>query len=52
MFYTLKEEVLIDRNEKKVRVEYIKNEELKRGKYKVHLYTKNYKIGSGEFFIK
>jgi len=52
MFYTLKEEVLIDRNEKIVSVEYIKNEELKRGIYKVHLYTKNYKIGSGEFLVK
>ena len=52
MFYSLKEEVLIDRNEKKVSVEYIKNEELKRGNYKVHLYTKNYKIGSGEFLVK
>ncbi len=52
MFYTIKEEVLIDRNEKKVSVEYIKNEEFKRGTYRVYLYTNNYKIGSGEFLVK
>ena len=52
LFYTIKEEVLIDRNEKKISVEYNKNEEFKRGTYNVHLYTNNYKIGSGEFLVK
>ena len=51
-FYTIKDEILIDRNEKELTLNYSKNEELEKGKYKVHIYTKDYKLGTGEFLIK
>ncbi len=51
-FYTIKDEILIDRNEKDLTLNYSKNEELEKGKYIVHIYTKDYKIGRGEFLIK
>ena len=52
MFYTLNEELLIDKSEKNLNVTYSINEEFKKGKYKVNLFTDDYKIGSGEFLIK
>ena len=52
MFFTIKEEVLIDKSEKKLSVEYLINDEFNKGTYLVTLYTDEYKIGSGEFLIK
>ena len=52
MFFTIKEEVLIDKSEKKLSVEYIINDEFNKGTYLVKLFTDEYKIGSGEFLIK
>ena len=52
MFFTIKEEVLIDKSEKKLSVEYLINDEFNKGTYLVKLYTDEYKIGSGEFLIK
>ena len=52
LFYTIKEEILVDRFEKKLRLEYEKNEDFNRGVHKVVLYTKNYIIGSSEFLVK
>lgn len=52
MFFTMKEEVLIDKSEKKLSVEYLINDEFNKGTYLVKLYTDEYKIGSGEFLIK
>ena len=52
MFFTIKEEVLIDKSEKKLSVEYSINDEFNKGTYLVTLYTDEYKIGSGEFLIK
>ena len=51
-FYTVKEEVLVDRFKKELSIDYIKNEDFNKGLHKVHFYTNNYKIGSGEFLIK
>ena len=47
MFYTLNEELLIDKSEKNLNVTYSINEEFKKGKYKVNLFTDDYKIGRG-----
>ena len=52
LFYTIKEEILVDRFEKKLSLEYEKNEDFNRGVHKVVLYTKNYIIGSSEFLVK
>ena len=52
MFFTIKEEILIDKSEKKLSVEYSINDEFNKGTYLVTLYTDEYKIGSGEFLIK
>ena len=52
MFFTIKEEVLIDKSEKKLSVEYLINDEFNKGTYLVKLYTDEYKIGNGEFLIK
>ena len=46
------EELLIDKSEKNLNVTYSINEEFKKGKYKVNLFTDDYKIGSGEFLVK
>ena len=51
-FYTIKEGVLVDRYKKELSINYIKNQEFDRGLHKVHFYTNEYKIGSGEFLIK
>ncbi|RPG64031.1 MAG: hypothetical protein CBE50_002225 [Flammeovirgaceae bacterium TMED290] len=52
MFYSTKDEILIDRSEMTYNLEYIKSEELNKGEYQVILYTNNYEIGRGEFIIK
>ena len=52
MFFTIKEEVLIDKSEKKLSVEYLINDEFNKGTYLVKLFTDEYKIGSAEFLIK
>ena len=52
MFFTIKEEVLIDKSEKRLSVEYLINDEFNKGTYLVKLYTDEYKIGNGEFLIK
>tara|TARA_B100001057_G_scaffold57287_1_gene50776 strand:+ start:15 stop:893 length:879 start_codon:yes stop_codon:yes gene_type:complete len=52
MFFTIKEEVLIDKSEKKLSVEYLINDEFNKGTYLVKLFTDEYEIGSGEFLIK
>ena len=51
-FYTIKEGVLVDRSKKELSINYIKNQEFNKGLHKVHFYTNQYKIGSGEFLIK
>lgn len=51
-FYTIKEGVLVDRSKKELSINYIKNQEFDKGLHKVHFYTNEYKIGSGEFLIK
>tara|TARA_B100002019_G_scaffold5600_1_gene4537 strand:+ start:7709 stop:8587 length:879 start_codon:yes stop_codon:yes gene_type:complete len=51
-FYTIKEGVLVDRSKKELNINYIKNQEFDKGLHKVHFYTNEYKIGSGEFLIK
>ncbi len=51
-FYTIKEGVLVDRYKKELSINYIKNQEFDKGLHKVHFYTNEYKIGSGEFLIK
>ena len=51
-FYTIKEGVLVDRFKKELSINYIKNQEFDKGLHKVHFYTNEYKIGSGEFLIK
>ena len=51
-FYTIKEGVLVDRSKKELSINYIKNQEFDKGLHKVHFYTNEYKIGSGEFSIK
>ena len=51
-FYTIKEGVLVDRSKKELSIIYIKNQEFDKGLHKVHFYTNEYKIGSGEFLIK
>lgn len=51
-FYTIKEGVLVDRSKKELSINYIKNQEFDKGLHKVHFYTNQYKIGSGEFLIK
>ncbi len=51
-FYTIKEGVLVDKSKKELSINYIKNQEFDKGLHKVHFYTNEYKIGSGEFLIK
>ena len=51
-FYTIKEDILVDRSKKELSINYIKNQEFDKGLHKVHFYTNEYKIGSGEFLIK
>lgn len=51
-FYTIKEGILVDRSKKELSINYIKNQEFDKGLHKVHFYTNEYKIGSGEFLIK
>lgn len=51
-FYTIKEGVLVDRFKKELSINYIKNQEFVSGLHKIHFYTNQYKIGSGEFLIK
>ena len=52
LFYSIKDEILIDKSEMKYNIEYVKSEELNKGEYQVILYTNNYEIGRSEFIIK
>ena len=52
LFYSTKDEILIDRSEMTYNLEYVKSEEFNKGEYQVILYTNNYEIGRGEFIIK
>ena len=52
LFYSIKDEILIDKSEMTYNIEYVKSEELNKGEYQVILYTNNYKIGRSEFIIK
>ncbi len=52
MFYSIKDEILIDRSEMKYDLEYFKSEYLEKGTYEVIIYTNNYEIGRSEFIIK
>ena len=52
LFYSTKDEILIDRSEMTYNLEYIKSEEFNKGEYQVILYTNNYEIGRSEFIIK
>jgi cell division protein ZapB len=52
IFYSIKDEILIDKSEMKYNLEYIKSEDLDKGTYKVILYTNDYEIGRSEFIIK
>ena len=52
IFYSIKDEILIDRSEMKYDLEYFKSEDLEKGTYEVIIYTNNYEIGRSEFIIK
>ena len=52
LFYSIKDEILIDKSEMTYNIEYVKSEELNKGEYQVILYTNNYEIGRSEFIIK
>ena len=52
LFYSTKDEILIDRSEMTYNLEYVKSEEFNKGEYQVILYTNNYEIGRSEFIIK
>ena len=52
LFYSIKDEILIDKSEMTYNIEYVKSEELNKGEYQVILYTNNYEIGNSEFIIK
>ena len=52
LFYSTKDEILIDRSEMTYNLEYVKSEEFNKGKYQVILYTNNSEIGRSEFIIK
>ena len=52
LFYSIKDEILIDKSEMTYNLEYVKSEELNKGEYQVILYTNNYEIGRSEFIIK
>ena len=52
LFYSIKDEILIDKSEMTYNIEYVKSEELNKGEYPVILYTNNYEIGRSEFIIK
>ena len=52
LFYSIKDEILIDKSEMTYNIEYVKSEELNKGEYQVILYTNNYEIGKSEFIIK
>ena len=52
LFYSTKDEILIDRSEMTYNLEYIKSEEFNKGEYQVILYTNNYEIGRSEFIVK
>jgi len=52
LFYSIKDEILIDKSEMTYNIEYVKSEELNNGEYQVILYTNNYEIGRSEFIIK
>ena len=42
LFYSIKDEILIDKSEMTYNIEYVKSEELNKGEYLVILYTNNY----------
>ena len=52
LFYSIKDEILIDKSEMTYNIDYVKSEELNKGEYQVILYTNNYEIGRSEFIIK
>ena len=52
LFYSIKDEILIDKSEMTYNIEFVKSEELNKGEYQVILYTNNYEIGRSEFIIK
>lgn len=52
LFYSIKDEILIDKSEMTYNIEYVKSEDLNKGEYQVILYTNNYEIGRSEFIIK
>jgi len=52
LFYSIKDEILIDKSEMTYNIEYVKSEELNKGEYLIILYTNNYEIGRSEFIIK
>lgn len=52
LFYSIKDEILIDKSEMTYNIEYVKSEEFNKGEYQVILYTNNYEIGRSEFIIK
>ena len=52
LFYSIKDEILIDKSEMTYNIGYVKSEELNKGEYLVILYTNNYEIGRSEFIIK
>jgi len=52
MFYTVKKEILYDRNKQKVSVLYNKGSEYALGKHTVEVYTDSYRMGVGSFVVK
>ncbi|HHP7240748.1 MAG TPA: chromosome segregation protein SMC [Cyclobacteriaceae bacterium] len=52
MFYTASKEILYDRSRQKVTFYYTQNSDYADGEHTVEIYTDDYLMGSGEFFIK
>jgi len=52
MFYTVKQEILYDKNKQQVTVFYDKGSDFASGSYIVEVYTDEYKMGKGTFNVK
>ncbi len=52
MFYTAKKEILFDRTQQRVSVQYNKGSEYDLGQHTVEVYTDDYQMGTGSFVVK
>lgn len=51
-FFTAKKRILYDRNSQEVAILYNKGTDYAIGKYTIELFTEDYRMGKGEFFVK